>query len=246
MYKALQSELSPDLSGPCLHYQGHTRIESAYSVFRGMSGTPLRDSYHLGSTVVNDYGRPYEGGLNNYSGVSGYATAGPFTLYARGEFQGAQSATGYSSTLAAYAIEGRRDVLLPTPVPNQRNIYYYPQATIPMGPIDTTTKGRVMEAYVSAHLLGHEVSFGKHDQWLGPAQGASFAYSNNAENIYAFEINRVEPLRVPLLSRITGPFRYEFLVGGSAWAPDDSPIPLYAANPIPINTITPGDSVGPY
>src|SRR6202047_2303716 len=31
IYRALESELSPDLSGPCLHYQGHMRIESAYS-----------------------------------------------------------------------------------------------------------------------------------------------------------------------------------------------------------------------
>jgi hypothetical protein len=40
------------------------------------------------------------------------------------------------------------------------------------------------------------------------------AYSNNAENIYSFRINRIEPLHIPLLSRLTGPFRYEFLVGG--------------------------------
>jgi hypothetical protein len=39
------------------------------------------------------------------------------------------------------------------------------------------------------------------------------AYSNNAENVYSFRIDRTEPLDIPLLSRITGPFRYEFLVG---------------------------------
>ena len=39
------------------------------------------------------------------------------------------------------------------------------------------------------------------------------AYSNNAENIYSFHINRVEPLDVPLLSKLTGPFRYEFMIG---------------------------------
>jgi hypothetical protein len=39
------------------------------------------------------------------------------------------------------------------------------------------------------------------------------AYSNNAENIYSFRINRTEPLFIPLLSVLTGPFRYEFLVG---------------------------------
>ena len=39
------------------------------------------------------------------------------------------------------------------------------------------------------------------------------AWSNNAEPIYAFHINRVEPLYVPGLSNVTGPFRYEFFVG---------------------------------
>jgi hypothetical protein len=238
IYKALQSELSPDLSGPCLHYQGRTRIESVYTAFRGISGTPLHDSYHLGSTVINDYGRPYEGGINNYSGVSGYATAGLFTLYVRGEFQGAQSATGYSPALAD-ALSGIDQTAYFDPVTNQTN-YDVPQTTIPMGPISTTTQGRVMEAYVSAHVLNHEVSFGKHDQWLGPGQGASFAYSNNAENIYAFEINRVEPLRVPLLSRVTGPFRYEFLVG-SLHGHNFITNSLYAGNPVPINTLNPGD-----
>ncbi len=70
-----------------------------------------------------------------------------------------------------------------------------------------------MEAYASAHVLNHEISFGKQDDWLGPGLGGGFAYSNNAENIYSFRINRVEPLHIPGLSRITGPFRYDFLVG---------------------------------
>lgn len=38
------------------------------------------------------------------------------------------------------------------------------------------------------------------------------AFSNNAENFYSFRINRIEPLQIPLLFRITGPFRY-FMVG---------------------------------
>jgi hypothetical protein len=72
---------------------------------------------------------------------------------------------------------------------------------------------RVMEANLSFHLLGHEISFGKDDHWLGPDAGASMLWSDNAENIYDFEINRVEPLDIPLLSRLTGPFRYDFFVG---------------------------------
>jgi hypothetical protein len=80
IYEALMHELRNDVEGPCLAHQGHSRVESVYSVARGISGPPLRDSFHLGSTIVNDYGRPYQNGFNNYSGASGYASAGRFVL----------------------------------------------------------------------------------------------------------------------------------------------------------------------
>ena len=212
IYEALIHELRANMQGPCLNHEGNTRIESVYSVARAISGTPLRDSFHLGSTVINDYGRPYSNGFNNYSGASGYASAGRFLVYARGEFQGAPGAAGYSTTLAQTLSN------IDLPPPYSPGFYTYPvspagQATIPLGPIPAAIDGRVMEAYVSAHYLNHEISFGKQDDWLGPGLGGGMAYSNNAENIYSFRINRVEPLRIPLLSRITGPFRYDFLVG---------------------------------
>jgi len=218
IYKALLDELNSSTEGPCGTLQGSVHIDSVYSVERAISGTALRDSYHLGSTVINDYGRPYANGFNDYSGASGYASAGRFLLYVRGEFQGAPSTTGYSETLAetlaandlstyffsnSCAMNGIGCIPIP----------YNQQATIPAGPIAATTTGRLIEAYASVHLLDHEISFGKQDDWLGPGVGGGMAYSNNAENIYSFRINRVEPLQVPLLSRLTGPFRYDFLVG---------------------------------
>lgn len=208
LYDALAYELRYDMSGPCGLLKGNTRVESVYSVARAISGTPLRDSYHLGSTIVNDYGRPFQNGFNNYSGASGYASAGRFTLYARGEFQGAPSGAGYSAALAQ-TLSSIDLISFINPVTGLP----YNQATIPMGPIASITTGRLMEAYVSANLLNHEISFGKQDDWLGPGLGGGMAYSNNAENIYSFRINRVEPLRIPLLSALTGPFRYDFLVG---------------------------------
>ncbi len=39
------------------------------------------------------------------------------------------------------------------------------------------------------------------------------AWSNNAEPIYAFRLNRVEPFYVPFISSFAGPFRYEFFFG---------------------------------
>ena len=237
IYTALIRFLHYDAGKQCLTHQGNSDIESVYSVGRSISGTPLRDSFHLGSTIINDYGRPYENGFNNYSGASGYATAGRFTFYVRGEFQRAPSAAGYSQTLAEAlsAIDG-------TTFLNGATGLSYNQATIPMGPIATTTDGRFIEAYVSAHVLNHEISFGKQDDWLGPGMGGGMAYSNNAENIYSFRINRVEPIYIPLLSRLTGLFRYDVLVGplrGHTYMPN----PAYIANPsisVP-NVINPGN-----
>lgn len=238
IYDALSRELGFDASNACLTDQGHTRLESVYTTVRGISGTPLRDSFHLGSTIVNDYGRPYAHGFNNYTGLSGYATSGRFAVYARWEFQGSPSAVGYSPGLAQNLSENL-DLI---PFINPATGLPYPQATIPLGPISAKAQPRVVEAYVSANVLNHVISLGKVDQWLGPAEGGSFAYSNNAENIYGFEINRVEPLRVPFLSRFTGPFRYEFLIGplqGHTYVPN----PDYQANPSPNipNVIAPGN-----
>jgi len=92
IYDAVGHELHSQAEGPDGVHENGICIESAYSVARAISGTPLRDSFHLGSTIVNDFGRPSEGGFNNYSGASGYATAGRFALYVRGEFQGAPPA----------------------------------------------------------------------------------------------------------------------------------------------------------
>jgi hypothetical protein len=220
IYESLTHELQYDVQGPCGAHKGNTRVESVYSVERAISGTPLRDSFHLGSTIINDYGRPYQNGFNDYSGASGYASAGRFLIYARGEFQGAPSGAGYSAALAqalasvdvtnyvfnnTCMLEGSGSSCVPLPVSQL--------TTIPLGPIGAATNGRILEAYASAHYLNHEISFGKQDDWLGPGLGAGMAYSNNAENIYSFRINRVEPLHIPGLSYITGPFRYEFLVG---------------------------------
>ena len=205
---AVRRHLDSGDQGNCPTNKGQIKIESSYSVMRAIGGTPLQDSFHLGSTVINDYGRPFESGFNNYSGLSGYASVGRFLLYLRGEFQAAPSATGYSTTLAQ-ALSIGDFVPFINPVTNLP----YNQATIPLGPVLSTTTGRMIEAYASVHVLNHEISFGKQDDWLGPGLGGGMASSNNAENVYSFRINRVVPLYIPGLSKVLGPFRYEFLIG---------------------------------
>ncbi len=179
-------------------------LESVYTRVTGIGGSTLRDSFHLGQTLVNDYGRPYQPGFNNITGFSTTNEWGRFSLYVRGEYQHAPAAAGYSQALASQL--SLNDSILYVP-PN------VPQATIPAGPIAAQNPFRLVEGSLSFHLLGHEISGGKTDAWLGPAQGGAMAWSNNAENIYSFRINRVEPLNIFLLSKVLGPMRYDFFYG---------------------------------
>ncbi len=202
IFNAVLTELEPDMDAAG-RWEIHSSVDSIYERAMGIGGTPLNDSFHLGQTIINNYGRPYQEGFNNYAGFSARATSGPFALYVRGEYQHAPSADGYSTSLAQRlsSIDG---------------IPYSPiirQATIPAGPISGQNNFRLIEANLSATVWNHDFSIGKSDVWDGPATGGSFDWSNNAENIYSFRINRVEPLHIPFLSYVLGPIRYEFLVG---------------------------------
>jgi hypothetical protein len=176
-------------------------LDSSYTRFLGIAGPVLVDSYHLGQTISNDYGRPYQSGFNAIAGASTVEEWGPFSLYVRGEYQHSPSAEGYSPELA-------RQLSLIDEIS-----YTGPQDTIPQGPISEQNPFRLVEAYASVHVLGHEISGGKMDSWMGPAAGSAMAWSNNAEDNYSFRVNRVEPLRIKYLSKVLGPVRYDFFVG---------------------------------
>jgi hypothetical protein len=197
---ALNREFAPDLN-TC---GAHAELDTVYSRSRGITDTPLRDSYHLGQTLVNDYGRPYQAGFNQYTGASGRIERGRFSLYFRGEYQHAPSALGYTPPL--FDLLSTQVDLIPV-ASNPM------QSTIPLGPIASANDFRMLEANASYRILGHEISFGKSDHWMGPAAGGAFAWSDNAENIYAFQIDRADPLHIPLLSDVIGPVRYQFFVG---------------------------------
>ena len=182
-------------------------VNTVYTRLLGITGQTLRDSYHLGQTIVNDYGRPYQAGFNNITGFSTINEMGRFSLYVRGEYQHSPAGIGYSTALTAELanIDG-----IPYPGTNNEDLN---QATIPTGPIAAQNPFRLQEAVLSFHILGHEISGGKSDDWIGPGLGGGMAWSNNAEDIYSFRINRVEPMHIPLLSHVIGPIRYDFFVG---------------------------------
>jgi hypothetical protein len=213
MMRELRLEVPPAATGERGAVYG---TESVYARLMGISGQTLRDSYHLGQTLVNDYGRPYEPGFNSVLGFSTVGEWDRFSLYIRGEYQHSPSSTGYSAPLAAYlsnTIDG---------IPYSGGAVN--DIAIPTGNIPAFNPFRLQEASLSFHLAGHEISGGKTDAWLGPAQGGALAWSNNAEDIYSFRINRVEPLHIPFLSYFLGPVRYDFFYGslkGHVYPNDD-------------------------
>ena len=236
IYESLMHEFASDMGGPCLVHHANSAVDQVYTVARSISGTPLRDSYHLGSTLVNDYGRPYAKGFNNYSGFIAHTGVGRIGVFARGELQASPSDNGYSPVLAQTlsALDGTYGALT--------NNVFTRQMTIPESPIASNTRMRLLNAYVSAHVIGHEISLGKQDHWWGPGVGGAMAYSNNAENIYGLDINRTDGFLIPGVSRLTGPFRWEFVVG-ELRGHDRIDNPAYQANPKPTiaNVITPGN-----
>jgi Capsule assembly protein Wzi len=206
IYTALERELQPDMRIPLDQRYGRIGLDSVYQGFMGIAGTPLRDSFHLGQTDVNDFGRPYASGLNSYTGFSTRGHYGMFSFYFRGEFQHAPSWEGYSLPLSE-VLATIDDFATFSSVPLYKN------TTIPLGPVETVNNFTVLEGYVSAHIIGNEISLGKMDNWYGPGVGGGMAWSNNAENIWSFRIDRVEPLYIPYVSRIIGLIRYDFFVG---------------------------------
>jgi hypothetical protein len=202
IYGALSRELAPDLEIPVDAHRGHSEIESVYTRVLGISGQPLKDSYHAGQTIVNDYGRPYAEGFNNITGASVRTTLGRYSGYVRGEYQHAPTLWAYSLPVAGF-LSGQDEVP-----------FYGYNPTVPYGTVVSGVDTfRIQEAYLAANFASHEISIGKSDEWYGPGRGGGMGYSNNAENIYSIRINRVEPAHIPFVSRFLGPIRYDFLYG---------------------------------
>ena len=173
----------------------HAELDSVYGRAMGIAGTPVNDSYHFGQTIVNDYGRPYQEGFNAITGFSARAEDYRLSLDVRGEYQHAPGRGAYPDPVrAAIAQMDDNPELAPMPVAQ-------------------TDQFALIDANASLHLLNHEISVGKSEDWWGPGESGSMAWSNNAQPIYALRINRVEPLYIPLISKLLGPFRYEGLFG---------------------------------
>jgi len=203
LYHDLQAEFSPELSLLGGGNNAAFRVESSYTRATEIAGKPLTDGYHFGQTVVNDFGRPEEQGFNNVSGMSGWGTAGPFTIYVRGEYQHSPSAPALPlPAREAISLADFSHSIVPPPFP-----------VPPDTPVSAINRGRLLDSYVAMNLSDWQFSYGNQSLWWGPDVGGAMMLSDNADPLRMFRINRVTPFRPPGILSILGPMRMEFFLG---------------------------------
>ena len=174
----------------------HAQVESVYQQAVAISGSPLTDGYHFGQTVLNNYGRPFQEGFSTALGTSAWAVAGPFVIYARGEYERAPS--GPAPSAAALSFISTED--------------YLPQ-NAPLLPVAATSRFRLLDAYVGMNLANWQLSFGKQSLWWGPSAGGTMAFTDNAAPLNMFRLNRVSPFRLPWIFSYLGDLRLDFFLG---------------------------------
>jgi hypothetical protein len=71
----------------------------------------------------------------------------------------------------------------------------------------------LLDTYVSTKLLGQDISIGKQSLDWGPGESGSLLMSNNAAPFWMLRINQTEPLYIPGVSKVFGPFRLDNFLG---------------------------------
>ena len=179
-------------------------LDSVYVRATNISGPPLRDGYHFGQTIINDYGRPFGEGTNSIVGASGWATSGPLAIYVRGEYQQAPSVTSFT----------------PSQLQAMLRVDLLPASTNFSVNASAVNKFELLEGSISFNFRNLQFSFGKQTAWWGPSEGGSFLFSDNAAPLPMFKMDSTAPFQFPLLSKLLGPARMEFFLGrlsGQEW-----------------------------
>jgi len=201
LYRALLQEFTPEIERLNGASNVSARVESVYTRAMGISGTPLRDGFHFGQTLINDYGRPYWTGFNNITGVTADAELGPMAFSVQGEYQHAPA--------------------MPTSSPQVLDAIAAADANPPLANgTSEANQFNLLNSMASVNINNVQISVGVQSVWLGPGESGSLLMSDNAAPFPMVRIDDVMPHEIPGLSRVLGPFRTEFFIGqlsGQHW-----------------------------
>jgi hypothetical protein len=197
IFASLQTELAPELDPD--HSGVRVQLDSLYTRVLGISGPPLGrgyEAYDFGQTIINDFGRPYEEGVNNVTGFEAYATAGPWVGYIQAEYQHAPSAPPLTLSERQF---------FPTVA---FNYPVYPDTSF-----SAVNRVQLLEAYAGLTFNNWQLSFGNQTLWEGPTEGGPVLMSSNSSPIPMIRLARVKPFKIPLVSRFLGPMWVELFMG---------------------------------
>jgi len=196
----IYAELSNEFAGELREMSGGenrvAEVESVYARVTGISGQPLTDAFHYAETITNDFGRPYQEGLNSADGFSAWATSGHLVVYLRGEYQHAASAPALSESARQYILSSNTLPSLPPPTP-----------------FASVNHFQLLDAYVGLNFSNWQITFGPQTLWWGPSLGGPLMFSDNAAPVNMLRVNRVSPFELPGLLKWLGPWRMEWFLG---------------------------------
>ncbi|HEU5234295.1 MAG TPA: capsule assembly Wzi family protein [Terriglobales bacterium] len=205
MIDELQREFAPEADVWAGDSENRSAVlESVYTRATEITGPVLRDGYHFGQTLYNDYGRPYGRGFNNITGFSARATSGPLVFYFRGEYQHAPGNPDY--TAAQKALIDVSDIIV-----------FHPGDTGDTPVLDNqfpaTDRFRILDAYVGLNFAGNRLTLGQQSLWWGPGSDTNFALTDNAQPLRMIRFSNTSPVEIPFLSKFLGPLRYDMFLG---------------------------------
>ena len=186
--KRLKQEFSDDDR----HYY-MAQVDSVYSRYTNISGTPLRDSYHFGQTIWNDFGRPYDQGGSLITGAEASAVAGPAFFYLRGEYQHAPGRGPFD--------DAQRNLIASLDV----------NPVQPASPVAGVDRFYPIDMYAGLQMGQYALTFGKQSLWLGPGESAPLMVSDNADPMYMVRFTRTSPLELPGFLHVLGQVSGEVL-----------------------------------
>jgi membrane-associated phospholipid phosphatase len=175
-------------------------VDSVYTRYMNINGPPLRDSYHFGNTLWNDFGRPFDQGSNVYTGASVSAVYGRLFWYASGEYQHAPGRAGL--TPAQQTLLNSID---------QNDGIAGDPAGPAAAPVSSIDRFYPLDMYAGLQMGEYAVTFGKQSLWLGPGESGPLMLGDNADPMYMLRLSRTTPLFLPWFLRHLGAIRGDFL-----------------------------------
>src|SRR5882762_6814197 len=172
------------------------KVESVYARITGVSGQPLTDGFHFGATLIDDYGRPYQEGLNSADGFSAWTTSGHLVAYVRGEYEHAPSAPALSDSARQFIFSTNNVPSVPPPTP-----------------FAAVNRFQLLDAYFGLNFSNWQFTFGPQTLWWGPSLGGPLMFNDNAAPVNMLRINRVSPFKLPSFLGWLGLWRIETFLG---------------------------------